>query len=184
MAQGKVNFVKGQRDLVYAIIPARSGSTAIKGKNLKDFMGKPLMAWQIENAVKAKNVDRVFLTTDSEEYAEIGRKYGAELPNGALRPKAIAGSLSTDFEFMVHFLQELEKGGITRPDYIVQLRPTAPMTSVEDVEKSVELMKRNELFGYDSLRSVTEYDHEAYNSYWVIPDEGLDGNPIIIIGRY
>jgi len=166
---GRCKFLPGAKDKVYAIIPARSGSTAVKNKNIRDMGGKPLMAWQITNAVESKLVNRTFVSTDSEQYRKIAKEHGAEVP--FLRPPGISGSRSTDLEFLQHFLQWLTENNQEHPDYIVQLRPTAPMTTSKQVDEAVSLMLQHELYGYDALRSVTLYDHEAYNSYWIHDDD-------------
>ena len=62
------------------IIPARSGSKGIPGKNIKSIAGKPLIAWSIESALRAAAVDRVVVSTDCTEIAQISKKYGAEVP--------------------------------------------------------------------------------------------------------
>ena len=67
------------------IIPARGGSKGIKNKNIKYLGDKPLIAWSIDHAIKSKHNMRIIVSTDSEEYAEIARKYGAEVP--FIRPK-------------------------------------------------------------------------------------------------
>ena len=63
-----------------AVIPARGGSKRIPRKNIKDFCGKPLMAWQIENGLKSKFISRTFVSTDSEEYRQVAIQHGAEVP--------------------------------------------------------------------------------------------------------
>ena len=85
---------------ILCIIPARSGSKGIPHKNIKNLCGKPLLSWSIEQAQKSKHYMRIIVTTDSEEYAEIARKYGAETP--FIRPKEISQDLSTDLEFIQH----------------------------------------------------------------------------------
>ena len=75
----------------FAIIPARSGSKGIKNKNIKDFGGYPLLAWTIKICKKCKSIDRIILSTDSEEYQKLAIKYGAEAP--FLRPKRISSSM-------------------------------------------------------------------------------------------
>merc|ERR1719408_1111550 len=93
---------KIDRERIYAMVPARAGSKGVKGKNIKDFCGKPLMAWAIDNGKKSKYISRTFVSTDSEEYRKIALEHGAEVP--FLRPKEISGDFSTDYEFFLHFL--------------------------------------------------------------------------------
>ena len=64
---------------VLAVIPARAGSKSVVNKNIRDFNGKPMLAYSIEHALASKHINRVILSTDSPEYALIGEKYGAEI---------------------------------------------------------------------------------------------------------
>ncbi len=73
---------------VLAIVPARSGSKGLPHKNIRPLLGKPLLAWSIESALSCPYVDNVILSTDSEEYADIGQVYGAKIP--FLRPAEFA----------------------------------------------------------------------------------------------
>ena len=92
---------------ILCIIPARSGSKGIKNKNIINFSGKPLLAWSIEQAQKCKYEMKIIVSTDSQEYADISIKYGAEVP--FLRPLEISDDLSTDFEFIKHCIDWLKK---------------------------------------------------------------------------
>ncbi|MEZ5203439.1 MAG: acylneuraminate cytidylyltransferase family protein [Acidimicrobiales bacterium] len=74
---------------VLGLVPARAGSKGLPGKNVRPFLGRPLLAWSVEAGLRATTVSRVVLTTDSEEYAEVGRAAGAEVP--FLRPAELAG---------------------------------------------------------------------------------------------
>eukprot|EP01051_Picozoa_sp_SAG22_P003403 SAG22_NODE_164_length_16817_cov_61.573573_22_plen_551_part_00 len=161
---GRVKFIPGVKDKVYCVIPARSGSKGVPGKNIKEFCGRPLMAWAIDAALKSETVSRVFVSTDSPEYQAVALKWGAECP--FLRPKDISHGTSTDLECYTHFLEWLkeEEGEEALPNYVVQLRPTAPLNKASAVDAAVRHMLSHELMDYDSLRSVTTYDHEAYNS--------------------
>ena len=86
-----------------ALIPARSGSKSIPGKNLRKLLGKPLIAYSIEHALQCSLVNRVIVTTDSQEIADVARAYGADVP--FLRPVEIAGDHSRDVEFHHHALE-------------------------------------------------------------------------------
>ena len=85
---------------IYAIVPARSGSTGLPHKNIKLLGGKPLIAHTIEFAKNLKSVDRIFCSTDSEDYAAVARQFGAEVP--FLRPKKYADDSSVDRDFFLH----------------------------------------------------------------------------------
>lgn len=91
----------------YAIILARSKSKRIKKKNIKNFKGKPILAWTIGNIINSKKFNRIFVSTDEKNIAEIAVKYGAEVP--FLRPKELAGDYIGTKEVIDHFIKYLEK---------------------------------------------------------------------------
>lgn len=148
--------------IVIGIIGARGGSKSIPRKNIKLFTNKPLIVHSIEQAKKSKLIKDVYLSTDDEEIAEIGRQNGAIVP--FLRPKEISEDLSTDFEFINHFIQFLFKNNLQIPDLIVQLRPTYPTRKVDIIDDCINnfINKYNE---YDSLRTVIEVEHPPYKMY-------------------
>ena len=105
------------------IIPARSGSKSIPHKNIYNLGGHPLIAWSIKAALNAESIDRVIVSTDSEEYKDISIEYGAEVP--FLRPKNISEDNSTDLEFFQHVIGVFKETSYN-PDLIIHLRPTTP----------------------------------------------------------
>lgn len=123
---------------VIAIIPARSGSKGIKDKNLSNLCGYPLLAYSIVAAKLAKHVDRVLISTDSEHYAEIGRRYGAEVP--FLRPAELSGDTSTDRDFMLHAMQWVQDHEGQLPEYWIHLRPTTPLRDPAHVDASIQML--------------------------------------------
>ena len=96
---------KDNNDKIVAIIGARSGSKSVKDKNIRHLNGQPLIFWIIQTAINTPEIDRVIVSTDSEEYATIARSCGAEVP--FIRPEKISGDLSTDFEYVSHCLEYL-----------------------------------------------------------------------------
>ena len=90
------------RNKIVAIIPARSGSKGVPDKNIMNIQGRPLISYSIMAALKSKLIDRVIVSTDSDHYAEISKRYGAEVP--FLRPKEISQDGSTDIEFFNHLI--------------------------------------------------------------------------------
>ena len=88
-----------------AIIPARGGSKRIPRKNIKNFHGKPLIAYSIEAALNSRVFDRVIVSTDDSEIAEVAKKYGAEVP--FLRPKNISDDFATTMDVIKHSINEL-----------------------------------------------------------------------------
>jgi len=154
---------------ILCIIPARSGSKGLTNKNILNFQGLPMLVWSIKQAQQSNyNKDiRIILSTDSEEYRQIGLKYGAEVP--FLRPKEISGDLSTDYECIKHCLDYLEKEDYI-PDFIIQLRPTYPTRKVEILNNCIKtfIEKRNE---YDSLRTVIPFEKSPYKMYRVLDNK-------------
>ncbi len=146
---------------VVAIIPARSGSKGVSDKNIKLLVGKPLLAYSIAAAKKAKNIDRVIVSTDSEHYASIAKEYGAEIP--FLRPTQISSDTSTDLEFFKHALNWFHEHENLRPQYVLNLRPTTPLRKVEIIEKAIELFKSSQ--NATALQSVQETPETAYKMF-------------------
>jgi CMP-N-acetylneuraminic acid synthetase len=152
--------------IILCLIPARSGSKGIPDKNVKLLNNKPLMAHSIEQAKGTKYYKnkqmRIVLTTDSKQYADIGKEYGAEVP--VLRPSEISQDLSSDFEFMKHMIDYLRINENYNPDIILQLRPTQPMRKIEDINKCLDLFIEN-FDNYDSLRTIVPYEKSPYKMY-------------------
>lgn len=115
--------------VTWAIVPARSGSRGFQDKNVALLDGHPLLAYSVRFGLKLPFVDRVVLSTDSEEYAAIGRKYGADVP--FLRGERA----SADDAMEEHVLEDIRlacaRTGTTPPDHVVWLRPTHPLRSVD-----------------------------------------------------
>ena len=155
------------KERIYAIIPARSGSKGVKNKNIRLLNGYPMIAYTIAAAKLASHIDRIIVSTDSEEYAEIARKYGAETP--FLRPSEIAGDNSTDFEFMEHAINWLYENEGTVPEYWVHLRPTNPLRNYKIIDKAVlEILSDN---AADSLRSAHLADVSPFK-WFLLNDDG------------
>ena len=136
------------KNKLIALIPARSGSERIKNKNILNFFGHPLLAYSIKSAIKSKIFDKVLLSTDSQKYANIAKKYGAEVP--FLRPKKISKSTSNDFEWISYTLKKLEKNNEKFTHFFI-LRPTNPLRSYLTIRKAWNLFKKK---SPDSLRAV------------------------------
>jgi N-acylneuraminate cytidylyltransferase len=151
---------------ILCIIPARSGSKGLPNKNIKEFRGKPLIAWSIEQAKKSTFTSKmkIIVSTDSEEYADIARQYGAEVP--FLRPVGISEDLSTDYEFINHAVVWLKENQNYYSDIILQLRPTSPLRKVETIDECLEIFIKN-MNKYDSLRTVVPFEKSPYKMYTV-----------------
>ncbi len=126
---------------VVAIIPARGGSKGLPKKNIADLGGKPLIAWTIEAALKSPLIERVIVTTDSEDIADTAVKYGAEAP--FLRPAEISGDYALTEDALYHALKWLEDNENKRYSIWVYLQPTDVFRCGGIVNKVVERLYGN-----------------------------------------
>jgi CMP-N-acetylneuraminic acid synthetase len=136
-----------------AIIPARSGSKGLTDKNIKSLNGKPVLSYTIEVAKKSGIFDNIVVSTDSEEYADIAKKYGANIP--FMRPPFLATDTSTTnevLEYTITKLKEIEQ----EYDYFMLLQPTSPLRTVEDILESTKLLFTKNA---NTIVSVCEVDH-------------------------
>ncbi|WP_337841110.1 pseudaminic acid cytidylyltransferase [Rheinheimera sp.] len=125
-----------------AIIPARGGSKRIPRKNIKLFCGKPMIAWSIQTAINSGCFDRIIVSTDDAEIAEVAQKAGAEVP--FFRPAALADDYSSTQDVIAHVLSELEKQGV-EPTLVCCLYPTAPMVQTTDLQAGLAMMQQGNL---------------------------------------
>lgn len=156
-------MTRGKFGEVLALIPARGGSKSVPRKNIKQIMGKPLIAWAIEHALESRYVTRVVVTTDDLEIATIAKEYGAEVP--FIRPAAIAQDYSLDIDYHRHAIQWLSLNENYEPEMVINLRPTAPSRKPEVIDKAIELFAANP--DADSLRSVHLAKQSPYKMWTV-----------------
>jgi len=123
-----------------AIIPARSGSKGLPGKNVVTLCGKPLLGWPIKAARKSKYVDKVIVSTDDEYIAKIAKEEGAETP--FIRPTELATDTATSISVIEHAISFEELHG-HKYHYIVLLEPTSPLTDNEDIDEAMEKLDSN-----------------------------------------
>lgn len=160
------------------MIPARGGSKGIKDKNIIKILGKPLINWSIEFSKMSRNINRVFVSTDSKKIKEIAEKCGADVPY--LRPKNISADASLDIEFMRFHLDWLKKNGFELPFAIVHLRATGPGRCIADLERAIKIIKEDE--SLTGLRSVSlsklspykMWKMEANNNLSPLLNEGIE----------
>jgi len=114
---------------IIAIIPARGGSKGIPRKNIKEFCGKPLIAWSIEAALEAKLINEVYLSTEDEEIAKIGKFFGAKI---SIRPKELSTDSATTKLVLIDFINRYEC------DILVVLQPTSPIRINGLIDKAVD----------------------------------------------
>lgn len=180
------SYIFMEKPRILGVIGARSGSKSIPHKNIKPLMGKPLMAWIIEAAKRSKYLDRVLVSTDSEEYAEVARKYGAEVP--FLRPKEISGDKSLDIDYVKHTVEWLRDNHGYKADIAVRMMPTVPLQQTEDIDSCVEELLKNpgvhtsiviaeaRQSPHKALKLITASDGEKYLVSFMT-GRGEDTNP-------
>lgn len=184
------------------IIPARGGSKRIPRKNIRDFLGKPIIAYSIETALESGLFNEVMVSTDDEEIVKVAKKYGAKVP--FLRSKETADDYATLADVVDEVKNSYQVAGITF-DYICCILPTAPFVNVFLLKKGFSLLTENDV---DSVRPVVRFSypiqravkmsngfiemfnpehsrtrsqdlepafHDAGQFYWVKFDEGMKG---------
>ena len=149
------------RPEVLALIPARGGSKSIPRKNLLPIAGQPLIAHSIAQALASRHITRTIVSTDDEEIARVARACGAGVP--FMRPAAIAGDRSTDFEVFQHALAWLRDREGYACACVVHLRPTGPVRRVERIDEAIAAFLANG--EADSLRSVTTPSQTPYKMW-------------------
>jgi CMP-N,N'-diacetyllegionaminic acid synthase len=164
------NTLTGKSDVasIMALIPARSGSKGVPHKNIKLLGGHPLIEWSIAACKSTVSIDTIVVSTDSEEYAQLSRKMGAEVP--FLRPAQIAGDRSTDHDFIKHALDWFSQNG-GEPEYIVHIRPTTPFRDPDLIDKAVSAFINHPQA--TALRSVHPMSESAYKTFEIAPDGQL-----------
>ena len=153
---------------ILALIPARGNSKSIPKKNIQEFAGYPLIAYNITAALKSKHVNRVIVSTDNEEIAYISREFGAETP--FYRPEEFARDDTMDLPVFEHALHWLDENENYRPEIVVQLRPTSPIMPIGLIDDAIEGLFNNP--EADSVRCVVPSDQNPYKM-WHIESNGI-----------
>lgn len=124
-----------------AVIPARGGSKRIPRKNIKDFFGKPMISWSICAALESRYFDRIIVSTDDEEIADIAKQFGAEVP--FMRPEHLSNDYAGTLSVIAHATQWLIDNGDT-PNWICCIYATAPFIESEDIKQAFQLAQENQ----------------------------------------
>lgn len=135
---------------ILAIIPARGGSKSIPKKNIIPVGGKPLIAWTIEAARKSKYIDKVVVSSDSDEILKIASKYRAE---PIKRPAELATDTASPEPLIFHALDHLKKGGYI-PGIIVYLQPTSPLRNSKDIDNAFDVFLKSKGAALNSVCEV------------------------------
>src|SRR3989344_2565874 len=147
---------------IIAIIPARGNSLRIRDKNIKNFAGKPLIAWTILEAKKSKLLDRIIVSTDSHVIAKVAKKYGAEVP--FLRPAELAIATIGVEPVLKHTYEWLIKNETYKADAIVLLQSTNPLRTTAHIDEAVKIFIKKKP---DSVVTVNETPAN-HTPYWTL----------------
>lgn len=139
---------------IVSIIPARGGSKGVPRKNIKLLGRKPLISYAIKAALASKYIDRVIVSTDNEEIAEIAKKNKAEVP--FIRPSELAQDTSTTLSVLQHAIQFLINEEQYTPDLIVLIQPTSPFVTYQDINSAIEKLIKKRTNSCVSFCEVSE----------------------------
>lgn len=149
-----------------AIITARGGSKRIPKKNIKEFCGKPIIAYSIEAAIASKAFDEVMVSTDSEEIADVARKYGANVP--FMRSEKTSNDFATTADVLTEVINEYAKLG-RKYDYFACIYPTAPFITADKLSEAMDNIQKQKA---DSVISVVRFSFPPQRAF-VIRDNNL-----------
>ncbi len=150
-----------------AVIPARGGSKRIPRKNIKDFGGKPMIAWSIEAAKASGALDHVIVSTDDEEIAVIARKHGAEVP--FMRPAELSGDYAGTTAVIAHAIQWMQSQK-WELEAVCCLYPT-PFVLPEDLREGMKVMQDPK---WEFVFTVTRLDGPVLRSFQIHPEGGVE----------
>jgi len=155
---------------ILCVIGARGGSKGLPGKNIRDLLGKPLIAWTIEQALSTPEISRVVVSTDSPEIAAVAKGYGAEVP--FMRPEELAQSETGKFQVWKHALAACEMHYHERYDAYVDLDCTSPLRAPEDISAAITQFTNSREQGIDAVFSVCQ---ARKNPYFNLVEEDAKG---------
>ena len=150
------------------VIPARGGSKRIPRKNIRDFCGKPMIAWSIEAAHASECFDRVIVSTDDDEIAKVARAWGAEVP--FMRPVELADDHTGTIPVIAHatrWMMEAED----EPDSVCCLYPTAPLVQPDDIQQGLQAL-RSDTWAF--CFTATEYASPIFRAFQAKASGGVE----------
>ncbi|MBR9873098.1 acylneuraminate cytidylyltransferase family protein [Vibrio sp. J1-1] len=151
---------------VIALIPARGGSKRLPRKNVLPLNGKPLIAWSIEAAKRCSYIDKVLVSTDDQEIADIAVKFGADVPE--LRPENLASDTAKTESVLIYVLEKFGKDD----EILVLLQPTSPLRTTQHINEALELFIDKQAL---AVVSVTPCEHSPLWSN-TLPEDGSMGD--------
>src|SRR3989338_3314445 len=151
---------------ILGVITARGGSKGIPGKNIKSFLGKPLIAHTIEAAKTSGVFDRLILSTDDQKIADVAKGFGCEVP--FLRSAELAADNTPHIPVMQHAVSWLREKEGYEPDYVMILQPTSPLRQAFHIKEAVEMLAEE---GADSLASVSLVPKHFHPDWQFVKDD-------------
>lgn len=150
------------------VIPARGGSKRIPRKNIREFCGKPMISWSINAAIDSECFDRIIVSTDDDEIADISKKCGAEVP--FTRPAELADDYASTTAVIAHAVQWQNDHDVA-PDNVCCIYATAPFVQAKDINRGLDLLLSSKA---DFAFSVTGYDFPIQRAIRITRDEKVE----------
>ena len=150
---------------ILGIITARGGSKGIPRKNIKDLAGQPLIAYTIKAAQESGVFDRIILSTDDTEIAEVAKKYGVDVP--FMRPAKLAQDGTPHLPVLQHAVSWLKENQNYQPDVVMLLQPTAPLRQTWHIKEALDLFAAKKA---DSVVSMSEIPGH-FSPYWAVAED-------------
>jgi CMP-N,N'-diacetyllegionaminic acid synthase len=153
---------------ITCVIGARGGSKGLAGKNIRPMLGKPMIAWSIEQALACPEIKRVVVSTDSEEIAQVARQYGAQVP--FMRPASLANDAAGKWEVWQHALQACNEHFQEPIDLFVDLDCTSPLRESSDISQAIAQFQRSDV---DAVFSICDAPKNPYFNMLEVEDNYL-----------
>jgi N-acylneuraminate cytidylyltransferase len=151
-----------------AVIPARGGSKRIPRKNIKEFCGKPIIAWSIQAALESRCFDRVIVSTDDKEIAEVARNNGAEVP--FMRPPELSNDFTPTIPVISHAISWFRDNGISFK-HVCCIYATAPFVAADDIKRGLEAVENCSHCDY--ALSITSYPYPIQRAVRITKEKRL-----------
>jgi CMP-N,N'-diacetyllegionaminic acid synthase len=153
---------------ILGIIPARAGSKRVKDKNIRPFAGKTLTHLAIEQALEAKCLDRIIVSSDSDKVLSIAKTY--KKVEVLKRPSDLASDTAPAIDYMKHAINNCETQG-WNPDLVVIIQPTSPIRNGENIDNTIDILRKNIIA--DSAVSIVKLPHDVHPHKFKTLDAGM-----------
>ena len=161
---------------ILGLIPARGGSKGIPQKNIYPLLGKPMIGYVIEKALKSKYINRLVVSTDDKKITKIAKKFGAEVP--FLRPESLARDTSPTLPVVKHTIDWLKKNEDYIPEIIVILQANSPLVRIKDIDLAIEKQLKTKA---DVVYTIKLVEHPPQwlqklrkdEPYFIFPEEKI-----------